>query len=1012
MAKNQRALALKPSLLWLFAAVFALAVSESANAFNVITPGDFIIAIDLDKTTGSSSPPAETVDLLLDGNLASKYLNFGDDNTGFIVTPNVTAALQSFTMTTANDAPGRDPGSWTLWGTNEAITTPAHSNGREQNWTLIDMGDLMLTDDRGVTEGPFNVSNSTTYNSYKMTFPVTKQADIGLMQLADISFFSGLDGGGASMLTASDPIIPIRDVDPTPSSNSPEAERPVNLIDRDLTTKYLNFGAERSGFIVTPSTGSSIINKFSLTTANDFNERDPATWELYGTNEAITTEDNGIGDEQNWTLIDSGTFDDTQVSPDRFTKGVDVEVANNTSYTSYRMIFPTVRGGDGVCCMQISEISLDAKDLAILRVNRQTGEATIEAIEDVDLGSYQLTSAQTEGLVPSEWDSIAATSGDPNEAWVETSALSTLLAEEDDANSGPNDGRTLLAGQTISIGNIWQSLPSSFEDLDFAIRAADGRLIGGAVEYTGTEIVLGDYSGNGTVGPEDWPMFAAGYGGTYDGLTALEAYLGGDLDSDFDSDIHDFNLFVAAAGGAAALFGVPEPASMGLLLGAAVVGLRLRRRREGVLPCLAAALAAASMLPADNAQAQSFSVVGPNTPSAVVTSIPADQMNENENSGPINLFDDQFITPLDNVNIDLFSLNYADFAGTEDEYAQYAGLGIEQKTVFFDFGSSVNANWFAYAQRSGGNALADRVGQFEFWFSNSDFGGVTPASAPDTTVNITPTDNRLLDSVIRPYSLYGDHSGRYVAMRLTVSEISANLGVGNIGGHEFRLLSGPSDVVISVDRATGEMTLSNNLSGAASMDIKSLTIESPSGGLDASGFDGLGGASGAFPAGNGSGNGWEVGGGSDLFRLADGYFSGDSTLAAGTSGLSLGTGYNPLSLAEDLVATWTNPDGGVFNARVVYTGVAPEILLGDFNDDGTVDAADYTVWRDNLGTNASLPNDKTPGVVSENDYLDWRSNYGASASASLGSSAAPEPAAALLFGAGLSVALAARRRDR
>ncbi len=50
---------------------------------------------------------------------------------------------------------------------------------------------------------------------------------------------------------------------------------------------------------------------------------------------------------------------------------------------------------------------------------------------------------------------------------------------------------------------------------------------------------------------------------------------------------------------------------------------------------------------------------------------------------------------------------------------------------------------------------------------------------------------------------------------------------------------------------------------------------------------------------------------------------------------------------------------------------------GDYNDDQSVDAADYTVWRDNLGTATTLPNDTTPGSVDSVDYDIWRDNYGA-----------------------------------
>ena len=71
---------------------------------------------------------------------------------------------------------------------------------------------------------------------------------------------------------------------------------------------------------------------------------------------------------------------------------------------------------------------------------------------------------------------------------------------------------------------------------------------------------------------------------------------------------------------------------------------------------------------------------------------------------------------------------------------------------------------------------------------------------------------------------------------------------------------------------------------------------------------------------------------------------------------------------------------------------------GDYNEDGTVNAADYNVWRDKLGSNILLPNEDpstTPGIVTEEDYLFWKSRFGGT-SGSESSITMPEPATALL----------------
>ena len=68
-------------------------------------------------------------------------------------------------------------------------------------------------------------------------------------------------------------------------------------------------------------------------------------------------------------------------------------------------------------------------------------------------------------------------------------------------------------------------------------------------------------------------------------------------------------------------------------------------------------------------------------------------------------------------------------------------------------------------------------------------------------------------------------------------------------------------------------------------------------------------------------------------------------------------------------------------------------LRGDYNDNGVVDAADYTVWRDQLGqTTFGLAADgNADGVVDGADYLLWTETFGdtnALASVAIG---VPEP---------------------
>ncbi|TWT90879.1 hypothetical protein Mal64_12770 [Pseudobythopirellula maris] len=91
-------------------------------------------------------------------------------------------------------------------------------------------------------------------------------------------------------------------------------------------------------------------------------------------------------------------------------------------------------------------------------------------------------------------------------------------------------------------------------------------------------------------------------------------------------------------------------------------------------------------------------------------------------------------------------------------------------------------------------------------------------------------------------------------------------------------------------------------------------------------------------------------------------------------------------------------------------GEAP-VLTGDYNLNGVVDAADFTVWRDSMGaTGLGLAADGNfDMVVDAVDYAIWRSNFGMTVPSPATSMAVPEPAAAGLLLAAVAGVLARRR---
>ncbi len=118
-------------------------------------------------------------------------------------------------------------------------------------------------------------------------------------------------------------------------------------------------------------------------------------------------------------------------------------------------------------------------------------------------------------------------------------------------------------------------------------------------------------------------------------------------------------------------------------------------------------------------------------------------------------------------------------------------------------------------------------------------------------------------------------------------------------------------------------------------------------------------------------------------------------------------GGSPDGLEGSLMNGCVLPNGARLNIGPVEVAMFGDLgyplvtpLLGDYSDNGAVDAADYTVWRDNLGASVTLPNDDTPGSVTPEDYDVWQANFGGGAASA---ASIPEPTTLLLAGGTLLV---------
>lgn len=156
----------------------------------------------------------------------------------------------------------------------------------------------------------------------------------------------------ANILAPSDLVIAV-DADVSGSnSNYPEPnENPAKVIDGNNGTKYLNFGGSGSGFIVTPS-ASTAVQSMQFVTGNDAPERDPSSYQIYGTNAPITSGANSAGTAEAWTLVSAGSV---ALPTARNAAGPAINIINTTAYSSYKLVFPTITNSD---LLQLSEVQM------------------------------------------------------------------------------------------------------------------------------------------------------------------------------------------------------------------------------------------------------------------------------------------------------------------------------------------------------------------------------------------------------------------------------------------------------------------------------------------------------------------------------------------------------------------------------------------------------------------------------------------------------------------------------
>ncbi|MDP4536666.1 discoidin domain-containing protein [Alkalimonas collagenimarina] len=283
-------------------------------------------------------------------------------------------AVSVLAITSANDAPDRDPENFSLLASHDG----------EHWFTLGDWAGAAF-DERFETKN-FSVMNSLPFQYYRLNISKNR-GDSSLLQLAEIEFFG--------------PVYP--DTRHVPAQISArgaigDAEAADMAFDGDINTKWLDNTAiptvDEPSWVQVDYAEPVAVANLALTSANDAPDRDPENFSLLASN------DGGAS----WTLLAEWageSFDD------RFQRRI-FPVGNGLAFSSYRLNISKNKGDTSL--MQVAEIELLGPEVPALNHGLAYSEIRERgAISAGEAGAFSFD-------------------GDPQSKWLDNTAIPT--AEE------------------------------------------------------------------------------------------------------------------------------------------------------------------------------------------------------------------------------------------------------------------------------------------------------------------------------------------------------------------------------------------------------------------------------------------------------------------------------------------------------------------------------------------------------------------------------------------------------
>lgn len=592
-----------------------------------------------------------------------------------------------------------------------------------------------------------------------------------------------------------------------------------------------------------------------------------------------------------------------------------------------------------------------------VEIDRTTGNAMLINETDEDFRVARLGINSPAGtLDPSEWITITGNTdgaGDQTrdtDPWVVTNPDPNLPApsnatsfreiEVDDDEMGlDSDGALIPANTNIDLGNIW--IASPYEDVSVLFASIletptlPSPILNHAVPIrvdfvNGTPLVFGDFDVDGDVDAADYTTLIDNMHRSFAGLTSSETHEFGDIVGDGTINFNDLVAFKTAyedfngLGSFAALHGaaVPEPAtltSLGCLL---LAGLCVRRRRSAAMLVAAVFSLFATIQLGSSAIAQNAVYIDADPSNTVVEGVGAVSYSAEAGGGGTvigtNSATDGFWRARNFANdstsawVEGSAVSIFESGGSEDVDRLITSFSLPSEGLYQIYGfywdDTAGTGWDIDFQLGTRPTVSYKALTDGLSFEAADFDSITGNSIPmlpgTGTGNDDDGNRNMYAAPLGIWSTAADGLDVTVAAdsSLISTERSWYDGVG------YAPVEDPI-LVLEVNRSTGIVSLSNTF--GSPIDLSYYEIRSAAGSLDRSAWNSLD--------------------------------------------------------AQDLDAVDGDDDGSTAGDSVLEgwdengAGTAP----GDFNGNGTVDLADYTVWRNNLG-----------GPYTTADYDIWKENFG------------------------------------